>query len=102
MGLVFEDETNVMLSTGADVLLILVMGGIMLFFLKLAREFRRSVFFYLAAYLGVMVGWMMFYANKASQQKRKWRVEEYEWLSFFGMYTVALLALMGTMQSMDY
>lgn len=102
MGLIFEEGSNVMLSTGADVMVVIVMGAIMLFFLKSAREYRRGTFLYLAVYMSALMGYMMFYAAKASKEKRQWKVEEYEWVSFAGIYTVSLMAMMGGMQWMRY
>jgi hypothetical protein len=48
------------------------------------------------------MGYLMYHAQKASSQKRRWTVHEYEWITFFAMYTIALFWLMGALQWTSY
>lgn len=102
MGLVLDDESNVLLSTTLDVGLIMVLGGVMLFLMSVVRGSKRSVLLYLAGYLTVLMGYLMYHAQKASSQKRMWTIHEYEWITFFAIYTIALFWLMGALQWMTY
>jgi cytochrome c biogenesis protein CcdA len=102
MGLVLDEESNVMLSTTLDVGVIMVLGGVMLFLMSVVRGSRRSVILYLAGYLTILMGYLMYHAQKASSEKRRWSVHEYEWITFFAMYTIALFWLMGVLQWTSY
>lgn len=102
MGLVLEEDSNVLLSTTLDVITIMALGGVMLFLTTMMRGYKRAVLLYLAGYVTVLMGYLMYHAQKASSEKRVWTVHEYEWISFVAMYTIALFWFLGGLQWSTY